>query len=152
MLPDLSLDNWISLISALIAFAGLGFVALQLRDSNHQREIESIIEIYDINRALLSLGFAHPELFAILRDAKTADPVWERRYLQLWLNQMSLIHLCLRHSVFNQELRESLECDLDGFLTMKNMQRHWQKFGRFYPASFQRRMNGCLEKMTDASE
>ena len=151
-MPDLSLDNWISLISALIAFAGLGFVALQLRDSNHQREIESIIEIYDINRELVSLGFEHPELFAILRDAKTADPVWERRYLQLWLNQMSLIHLCLRHSVFNQELRESLECDLDGFMSMKNMQRHWQKFARFYPVSFQQRMNDCQEKMTDASE
>ncbi len=41
----MSLDNYISLASALIAFVGLLLVMLQLRDSNRQRQSESLVEI-----------------------------------------------------------------------------------------------------------
>ena len=142
----MSLDNWISLISALIAFAGLLFVVRQLRDGNQQQEMASLIEIFDTNRELLSLGFEHPQLFAVLRDTKNADPEWERRYLQLWLNQMSLIHSCLKRSVFESEVKSSLESQLAEFLTLQNMREHWQKHGAFYPVSFQVWVNGLIQQ------
>ena len=142
----MSWDNWVSLFSAAVAFAGLLFVALQLRDSNHQREIESIIEIYDVNRELISLGFEHPQLFAVLRDTKIADPEWQRRYLQLWLNQMSLIHSCLKRSVFESEVKSSLESQLAEFLSLQNMREHWQKHGAFYPLSFRVWVNGLIQQ------
>lgn len=142
----MSFDHYVSLLSAVISFLGLLLVVLQLRDGNKHQEMASLVEIYDINRQLISLGFSHPQLFAILRDATNADPVWERRYLQLWLNQLSLIYSYLRRSVFEDELKEWLERDIADLMTMENMRRHWQRHGAFYPASFQEMINNSLKK------
>jgi hypothetical protein len=143
----MSLDHWISIISALISGAGLVFVALQLRAGTRQRESESLVEIYDINRELLSLGFSHPKLFAVLDDSTTADSRWERYYLQLWFNQYALAHLYLTRSVFQGELKTSLTRDLADFISMGNAQRHWQRFGQFYPASFRAFVDDILKKV-----
>jgi hypothetical protein len=143
----MSLDHYVSLFSAVISFTGLLLVVLQLRDSTRQRESESLVELYDINRQLLSLGFSHPQLFAILDDAKNADPVWERYYLQMWLNQLSLSHAYLQRSVVQVELKESLERNLVDFMTLDNMRRHWQRYGTFYPTSFQKCVNEILKKV-----
>ena len=140
------LEQWVSIFSASISFVGLIFVAVQLRDANRQRESESLVKIYDINRELLSLGFSHPKLFAILNDEQNADPIWERYYLQMWLNQLSLIHTYLQDSVVRPELRESLIVALTEFMTAENMRRHWKAKGRFYPASFQKLVTGIIEK------
>jgi len=143
----MSLDHYVALFSALISFAGLLLVVLQLRDSNRQRESESLVELYDINRQLLSLGFSHPVLFQILEDKKATDPLWEKRYLQMWLNQLSLSHAYLQRSVVQPELKASLERNLIDFMTMENMRRQWQQYGSFYPASFQDCVNEILKKV-----
>jgi hypothetical protein len=142
----MTLDHYVSIFSAAISFVGLLLVVLQLRDSARQRASQSLVEIYDMNRQLISLGFSHPELFAILADAKDPDPVLERRYLQLWLNQFSLVNSYLNQSVFKGELKESLVSDLTDFMTLNNMQHHWRKYGRFYPASFQALVDGIIKK------
>jgi hypothetical protein len=143
----MSSDHWVSVFSTVISFAGLLLVALQIRDSTKQRESDSLVELYDINRQLLSLGFSHPVLLQILEDKKTTDPLMEKRYLQLWLNQLSLSFAYLQRSVAQPELRESLERNLVDFMTMENMRRQWQQYGSFYPASFQKSVNEILEKM-----
>ena len=65
----------------------------------------------------------------------------------MWLNQLSLSHAYLQRSVLQPELKESLERNLADFLTMQNMQRHWQHYGTFYPASFQKCVNDLLKKV-----
>ena len=142
----MSLDHWVSLFSTVIAFIGLLLVVKQLRDGTRQRETESLVELYDINRQLLSLGFSHPQLLDILNDAKDADPAWEQRYLQLWLNQLSLSYTYMQRSEIQAELRESMERNLVDFMTMDNMQRHWHRYGAFYPTSFQTCVNDILKK------
>ncbi len=141
----MSFDHWIALISSSISFVGLMFVAVQLRDANRQRETESMVKLYDINRELLSLGFSHPQLLEVLEDKKIADALLEKRYLQLWLNQLSLSHTFLQRSVFKIELQDELHRNLIDFIGMKNMQRHWQQYGSFYPTSFQERVGEILE-------
>jgi hypothetical protein len=141
----MSLDNYVAIFSALVSFTGLLLVVLQLRDSNKQRQSESLVEIYDINRQLLSLGFEHPQLFAVLADDQHANPVFERRYLQLWLNHFSLINAYVNQSVLKGELKESLVSDLADFMTLKNAQQNWAKYGRYYPASFQALVNGFVQ-------
>jgi hypothetical protein len=141
----MTLDQGIALFSATVSFIGLVFVGLQLRDATRQRTSDSLVEILDVNRELITLGFSHPQLFGILDDAKNADPIWEQYYLQLWLNQFSLIHSYLKESVLKGERRENLQRDLSDFMMMANMRRHWQKFGKFYPASFQEYVNEMLK-------
>ena len=142
----MTFDHVVSLTAVIISFIGLVFVAVQLREGNRQRESESIVKLYDINRQLLSLAFDHPKLFPILDDAKDADPVWEKHYLQLWFNQLSLVHFYLKRSVVGKEFRESLVRDLGDFMVQKNMQRHWHKYAKAYPDSFQELVNGIIKK------
>ncbi len=144
----MSLENWVSVFEAVGIWIGSALVILQMRDSAKQRQAESLVEIYDINRQLLSLGFEHPKLFRVLEDAKDTDPVSQRRYLQLWLNQFALIHFYLKNSGFDIEQKESLVRDLSDFFTQENMQRHWKEHGSFYPESFQELVNGIIKKMS----
>jgi hypothetical protein len=138
--------NWFALLQTIGIVGGLFLVMIQIRDSTRQRESESLVTIYDINRQLLSLGFAHPKLFAILEDAKDADPVWEGRYLQLWMNQLSLIHLYLKRSVFEKELQEFLESEIADFITRANVQKFWRQRGISYPASFRKLVDDIIKK------
>ena len=126
----MSLDHFYTLI-------GLLAVAWQIREARLQRQAASLVEIYDINRELLILGFSNAELFAIL-NGKSADPETERRYLQLWLNQLSLIHVYLRRSAVDADLADSLKREVTDFMEQPNMQKHWKLYGALYPDSFQR--------------
>ena len=139
-------EQLVSLFSAAISFAGLVFVAVQLRDGNKQQQLASLVEIYDINRQLLALGFSHPKLFEILSDAPKADAALERRYLQLWLNQLALIHSYMEEAVFKRELKDSLTREVAEFFSMTNMQHHWQRYGTVYPVSFQEFVSDVLKK------
>ena len=112
--------------STLISFISILLVVLQLRGHLRQRRLESLIRIYDINRELLSLGFDHPELFEILSDVDRVDPVRERRYLQLWLNQLALIFATHRHGLLDRELEASLSRELREFMSQQNMRMHWK--------------------------
>lgn len=142
----MTFDHIVSLVSACISFAGLIFVALQLRDSNRQRESESMVKLYDINRQLLTLGFSHRALLKVLEDQPIDDALSEKRYLQLWLNQLSLSHAFLRHSVIQPELKDELRRNMEDFMTMKNMRNHWRIYGAFYPQSFQKAVEEILKK------
>lgn len=142
----MSLDHWVPLFSTTISFAGLLIVIHQLRTNNKQRELGSLVHVFDINRQLLSLGFSYPKLFDILADAPQADQTLERRYLQLWLNQFALIHSYMEKAVFKRELKDSLTREVAEFFTMENMQRHWRHHGAFYPASFQEFVGEVLKK------
>ncbi len=140
-------DHVISLASTIISLVGLFFVALQLHVGNRQRESDSLVKLYDINRELMALGFSHPVLFKILDDHDDVDPLWQTRYLQLWLNQLSLSFTYMQRTVAQPELKESIERNLVDFMTMKNMRRHWHEKGHFYPLSFQKHVNELLRKI-----
>jgi hypothetical protein len=139
-------DQYIALFSATVSFVALIFVGVQIRAATRQRTSDSLVKILDVNRELITLGFSHPELFEILTGDKNPNPVKTQRYLQLWLNQFSLVFSYLQHSVLRGEAKDNLERDLSEFMTMPNMRKHWQKFGRLYPASFQSYINEILKK------
>ena len=141
----MTLDQGIAVFSATVSFVGLVFVGVQLRDGTRQRMSDSLVKILDINRELITLGFSHPQLFEILAGNKDADPVWTQRYMQLWLNQFSLVHSYLEHSMLGKEARANLERDLSEFMATPNMRRHWHRFGKLYPASFQAYINQILK-------
>lgn len=139
-------DQYVAAFSAAMSFFGFLVVAFQLRDNTAQRKLESQIRLYDINRELISLGFSHPQLFEVLKDAEGVDATVERRYLQLWLNQLSLIHAFKGRGVFGTEYQKSCEADLRDMMSMSNMQRQWRGHGEYYPASFQKSVNDILRE------
>jgi len=72
----MSLDHWVPLFSTAISFSGLLIVIHQLRVNNKQRELGSLVHVFDINRQLLSLGFAHPKLFEIMPTCRMPTRRW----------------------------------------------------------------------------
>jgi hypothetical protein len=139
-------DQYIALFSATVSFIALIFVGVQIRAATRQRTSDSLVKILDTNRELITLGFSHPQLFEILTGDKNPNHVFTQRYLQLWLNQFSLVYFYLQNSVLQGEAKDNLERDLSEFMTMPNMRKHWQKFGKLYPASFQTYINEILRK------
>lgn len=131
----------------LLTFAGLLFVAWQMRDANKQNKLESQIQLQGINRELIAMGFSKPELFEIMHGAKEVDATLERRYLQLWLNQLSLFHSLKVEGVLQKDYEESCERDLRDMLELPNMRRHWQKYGKYYPTSFQKSVNDIIDEV-----
>jgi hypothetical protein len=146
----MTLDQSIALFAACATFGSLIFVGLQLRDATRQRASDSLVKILDINRELITLGFSHPQLFEILADAKNTHPAWTQRYLQLFLNQFSLVFFYLKHSVSPKEVIVNWELDVADSMTKSNMRKHWQEFGRLYPASFQAYVNAILKKKDES--
>lgn len=132
----MSFDQTVALFSALISFAGWLLVIVQLRDNTDQRRLESLLQVYGVNREIITLGFAHPELFQVLHGKK-ADPLVEIHYLQLWLNQMALIHDFNQRRFLSAEMLEGVERDIRDFMTQENMRQHWKNHRQFYPESFQ---------------
>ena len=130
----------------LLTFAGLLFVAWQMRETNKQSKLESQIRLYDINRDLISLGFSKPELFKILQDEKGVDATLQRRYLQVWLNQLCLVDTFKRSGEFTKDVGESFDTDLRDMMLLENMRHHWQAYGKYYPASFQESINDILHE------
>ena len=134
-----TLDNLLLFVSVLI-------VAWQMREATKQSKLDSQIRLQDVNRELISLGFSRPELFEVLKDGKNVDPNAELYYLQLWLNQFCMFDALSRSDNLKPDVRESLEIDFRDMMGMENMRRHWRKFGKFYPASFQTLVNNILNE------
>jgi len=139
--------DYLAAVSVAISLVSVLLVVVQLRGNLRQRQLESLIHIYDVNRQLIAQGFQHPELFKILEDAPDTDPVLTRRYLQLWLNQLALIHRIHRHGLFQEELQVSLAREVREFMAQDNMRRHWQQQRSFYPASFRRFVDHVVQSV-----
>jgi hypothetical protein len=143
---SITTDQKIALFTATLTFISLIFVGFQLRDGTRQQRSQSLMEIYGMNRELISLGFADPVLFRVMADAKDSPPDFERRYLQLWFDHFALINAYLRESLLKGEMRDALLKDLSGLLKLKNAQRFWQEHGTSFPPSFQTLVNELLKK------
>ena len=139
--------EWKVTLDNLLTFAGLVFVAWQMRDANKQSKLESQIQLQGINRELIAMGFSKPELFEVMQGTKKVDATLERRYLQLWLNQLSLFHALKLEGALQKDYEESCERDLRDMIELPNMRRHWQKYGKYYPTSFQKSVNDIIDKV-----
>ena len=142
-------SQYIAAVSLILSFVSISLVLIQLYDNIAQRRIDASIRISDINRQLVSLGFSHPALFAVLHG-EPSDPTVERRYLQLWFNQFLMVYTYQDRGLFKTEHRESLGRDIADFLKLQNVQLHWRAFRQFYPASFQDFVNSLLPEHDEA--
>jgi hypothetical protein len=143
---EISLENLLTFAGLILTFAGLVFVGLQMRESNRQLKEQSHTRYYDINRELISLGFSHPALFEVLKDAPKVDATLERRYLQLWLNHLCLLDSLNRSGRLDKDLADSFMAEFRDMMLMANMRRQWERSGEFYPASFQKSVNEILSE------
>ena len=110
----------------------LAVVFWELRQGRKQNRTGALIQIYDINRQLLGMGFDRPEFFqAIGGSAGEEETV--RRYLQLWLNQIALIVHLHDQGLLTRSQWHSLQVDIECLFEKSELKNLWSEFRPFYP-------------------
>ena len=150
---NLEISEIIAVTSTAVSLASLLIVFWELRAGRKQKKATALIQVYDINRQLMSMGFDKPALFAAIGSDTREDEI-QRRYLQLWLNQIALIVELRNQRLFSSAQWESLETDIAYFVENPRFRRDWPKFRRFYPRHFQAFLDAKIADVekTEAAE
>lgn len=132
--------GWVDEVPLLVALAGLVITLIQLSWLRRQLQLDALLRIMDSNRALVALGFDHPQLWTLLEDAPAvgSEVQVRRRYLQLWLNHMQILWTAWRLGVVSGLEWQAFERDMRDSLKTRCLQEHWKQVAGYYPKGFGR--------------
>jgi hypothetical protein len=122
-------SEWIATTLSLVS---LTVVFWELRQGRKQNRTSALIQIYDINRQLLGMGFDRPEFFRAIGGGAGEDES-VRRYLQLWLNQIALIVHLHEQNLLTRSQWMSLETDIESLFENSELKNLWPDFRPYYP-------------------
>ncbi len=128
-------ETIISYCALFIAFSSFSVAYVQMKLFNRQIRLDCLIRITAVNREILSLGFNDPELFRVLNGDRI-DSEKEKRYLQLWLNQIENIWQAQQSQLFQRDHFRALRRDIADMFQLKSMQEHWRKTSQYYSVGF----------------
>ena len=124
------------------ALAGITLTFVQLHLFRRQLKLEALIQIMDSNRAIVSLGFEHPELWRALDLQEGAilagEAMAQRRYLQLWTNHMQVMWAAWRLGLVSGSEWQAYRLDMAEGLKSPALRAHWASVARYYPGEFQK--------------
>jgi hypothetical protein len=146
---------WVNVGGLLVAAVGISLTLLQLRLLRRQLKLDALIRIMDSNRAIVTLGFEHPAVWAALQSnaALLAEEVQvRRRYLQLWTNHMQIIWGAWSLGLISGREWEAYRRDMADFLRVPAWQEHWAAVVEFYPKGFRRLGAQLTPRPPDAQE
>lgn len=132
---------WVNMGGLLVAAVGISLTLLQLRLVRRQLALDALIRIMDSNRAIVALGFEHPDVWTSL-ESDSAIPAKEaqlrRRYLQLWTNHMQIIWGVWQLGLMSGREWEAYRRDMADFLRVPAWREHWKQVEEYYPRGFRR--------------
>ncbi len=143
---DLKPELVVAYTGQTITFCTVLFLYVQVRLFSRQLKLESLIRLKENNREILALGFDHPELFNVL-NGKDVEPEMEKRYLQLWLNQMDIVWHAQHTGLLFRQDAEALRKDTADFFMLPSMQKHWILVRGYYPSGFQVYIDGIIRNV-----
>ncbi len=115
-----------------MSLVSLAVVFWELRQGRKQSRTSALIQIYDINRQLLGMGFDRPEFFCVI-GGTSGEEETVRRYLQLWLNQIALIVHLNEQGLLTRSQWHSLEVDIECLFETSELKNLWSELRPFYP-------------------
>lgn len=131
--------------AALVVSIGTGvFVYIQVRGYLKQLRFDALSRVLEINRTLLSLGFQNGALFDVLEGRSIPNVQIEKRYLQMWLNQIHLLWLAHREDLIDADHWEGHSRDFVSFVSLPNFKAHWQHTREFYSPDFGSFVDGLI--------
>ena len=126
----------------LVATVGILITLAQLVLLRRQLRLDTLIKIIDSNRAIVSVGIDHPDLWPTIegnhQDSPSARAEVRRHYLQLWINHMQLLWGAWRLGVVSREEWNAYRFDMADLLQLPASREHWDRVARFYPRNFRR--------------
>ena len=124
-----------------MSLVSLAVVFWELRQGRKQNRTGALIQIYDINRQLLGMGFDRPEFFCAI-GGTSGEGEMVRRYLQLWLNQIALIVHLNDQGLLTRSQWHSLEVDIECLFETSELKNLWSDFRPFYPEPLRSFLDG----------
>ena len=143
-LIDIKPEVLVSYCALIVSGCSLLLVGIQVKLLRNQLRLDALIRLKDINRELLVLGFTHPELFEVL-NGNAIDPEKEKRYLQLWLNQIDVIWHGLKSNLFTKDYEAGLRRDISDMFQLESMRKHWNIASVYYSRGFVKYINRIID-------
>src|SRR5437016_6124612 len=97
-----TLNLVISGAALFVSLATFLFVVVQVRAYLRQLRFDSLSRILETNRELLVIGFEHPDLLSVLEGEPLQDSRRQKRYLQLWINQMNMMWIAQQNGMIDR--------------------------------------------------
>jgi hypothetical protein len=106
----------------VVALVGICFTLTQLVLLRRQLKLDTLIKIIDSNRAIVSVGIEHPQIWPNIGanewDAVHGQAEARRHYLQLWINHMQLMWGAWRQGVVSREEWNAYRADMADLLQL----------------------------------
>lgn len=142
---------FISAFALLVSLISTSVLFFLMRTTSRQTSLDAYCRINDINRTLITIGFEDRELLDLLDGHQINDHQKAQRYLQLWLNQIAIIHASRKLCLIDNNLWNSMFCDASEFFELPIMRDHWSQVRQYYDPELQSlldRMSECKKHNT----
>ena len=140
----------ISLLAFGLSLISVLYVYVQVKAQRRQQQMDFHVRLVEINRELLNMGFAYPELLAVLRGEEIDDKDKQTRFIQMWINQSLVMWLGKEHGIIGEDVWYSLRRDIATFVNRPPMKAHWLQFAPYYIPGFANFMNGLVQQQNQA--
>ena len=142
---DIKIETVISYSALAVSFISVLLVSIQVKYLRRQLEFDSRLKLTEINRQILTLGFSDPDLFKILNGVPV-DQEKEKRYCQLWVNQMDISWHAQKVGMYDKDFFSGLERDIADTFQLDTMLRHWKIARMYYSEGFRQYIDRIIEK------
>ncbi|GHB93335.1 hypothetical protein GCM10007047_05890 [Cerasicoccus arenae] len=140
--------EWFSALEGVASLATLLVLLWQIGMLLRQLRFNAVLHIYDINRDLIGRALDDPDLRKVLDGEQIADASKEKRYFQLWINQIKLIHLGWRSRFLPRTSWPSLQKDIGDFTSLPRFQTNWKEVSQYYSGDFREFLEETKRKMS----
>lgn len=139
--------EWFSALEGVVSLATLIVLLWQIGMLLRQLRFNAVLQIYDINRDLIGRALGDADLRNLLEGEAIADVSKEKRYYQLWINQIQLIYLGWRSHFLPRSSWIGLRKDIGDFAALPRFDSHWTKMAQYYPEEFRKFVEETKGKM-----
>jgi len=140
----------ISTLALLVAIGSGAFVAVQVRAYLRQLRFDALSRILEVNRQLLLVGFEHPELLTVLEGQTIADFRMQKRYFQMWLNQVHLMWLAHKENLIDETYWDGHSRDFISLANLENFKTHWEGAKTYYEGEFRVFVDSLIQATTQS--
>jgi sRNA-binding carbon storage regulator CsrA len=124
--------------SLILSLGTLIVISVQLYYFTNQLRIRSHIDILNINRDIISIGIENPHLLDTFKEENIHNKKKEqkRRYVQLFMNQMSIIWKAYRLGLYDEAEWRAAKKDMQEMAESEIFMEKWRSSRNFYNEEF----------------
>lgn len=126
----------IGIMALLISLGSLCYVKIQVDAFIRQQKIDVHSRIIEINRNLMGMGFEHPDLLKVVDGQRIENPLRQKKFIQLWINQFELMWRARKARMIDDAYWDALQQDIMFFYKLDFVAEHWKTAKHYYAIDY----------------